>query len=65
MELQVKLFGVLGKLCGVIEAIERRGRAEGSCELLQGSVGIVEDVAAGILRRRRQGWRCLAAPSLP
>ena len=64
-ELQVKLSGEQVKLCGGIEVIGRQGRGGGSCEQLLGSVGIVEDAAAGIPRRRRQGCWCLAAPNLP
>ena len=61
---RMKLFEGRVKLFGV-QVIERQGRGEGSFEQLLGSAGIVEDAEAGILRRRRQGCLCLAAPNLP
>ena len=65
LELQEKLSGEQVKLSGEIEVIARQGKGEGSCELLQGLVGIAEDAAAGNPRRRRQGCWYLAAPNLP
>ena len=64
MELQVKLSEVQVKPSGETEVIARLGRGGGSCEQLLGSVGIVEDAAVGILRRRRKGCWYLAAPDL-
>ena len=63
MELQVKLSGEQVKPSGETEVIARLGRGGGSCEQLLGSVGIVEDAAVGILRRRKGCWY-LAAPDL-
>jgi len=58
---RMKLFeGLFG-----VQVIERQGKGEGSFEQLLGLAGIVEDAATGILRRRRQGYWCLAAPNLP